>query len=276
MLPNKDFSKYNKLMTIPKVIYTYWNDADFKSDRLLCKCESSLRQHNPGYEIHAITSENVHEYAPVDSWKEIPVLNEHSEEYLGLAYFSDILRLHLLRAGGIWVDFSSLWNASVSLIIDGDKRGYFVETKSYRCDPGYASLESFFMAVVPDHPMIEFCYNTMIGFETQKSCIDYVKTVNQIVCMDKHKRFPYHTCYAVFRHAQYLGHFDPLLDSVYKGHVTKWPVLKKLFSKITPFRKLTSGERILYYKSDWEIAVSILMIGLCLFLVFIGVAVSKY
>lgn len=146
------------------------------------------------------------------------------KNFMGFSFMSDMVRIWVLgNKGDIWIDFSCLWNASVTIILENEYRGYFVETPYFRSkSKKFSAIESFFFAVIPNHPLICFIRNGLLCLTTKDACSRYCKSIRSLTELDtdRHRRYHYHTCYALIREAQYIGLFDDKLDFIYSKPVT--------------------------------------------------------
>ncbi len=91
--------------SIPKILWTYWNQAT--PDPLTEQCMDSWRKHCPGHQIVLVHPSNILQYVPE---QDLP------PEFLSLhpTKQSDWLRLYLIaRHGGYWLDASTLLTQSL-------------------------------------------------------------------------------------------------------------------------------------------------------------------
>jgi hypothetical protein len=128
-----------KSLTIPKIIWTYWNDD--KLPEFVNKCIDTWRKHNPDFQINVITPKNLGEYVDINvngiSWNDSP------------ARESDIIRLIVIeKYGGVWSDASIIMTKSLNQFIKGDKEfvGFYINGFTSNMD--YPVLESWFFGSI--------------------------------------------------------------------------------------------------------------------------------
>ncbi len=91
-------SNYNET-TLPKIIWILWLQGWDKAPYIARKVRESWEKHNPGWEVRAISKDNLDDYVNISYLDnlEMPV-NQ-----------SDVIRLHLLaKHGGVWADATML------------------------------------------------------------------------------------------------------------------------------------------------------------------------
>lgn len=124
--------------TVPKKIWTYWDNSD-KLPKVVKMCMESWKKYNPEYEIILLTRKNFKGYVTIpEDIQNHPHFNDSS------ARFSDLVRLYTLEEhGGIWIDASVLVKASF------DDLWLF---------PKYAEFSGYYMGSITtnkDSPVIE-------------------------------------------------------------------------------------------------------------------------
>lgn len=102
------FGQKKTYNTVPKKIWTYWDNPDNSGVNKLPKsvklCMESWAKYNPDYEIVLLTKKNFQGYITIpDEYRTHPHYNDIPQR------FSDLVRLYVIEEhGGIWVDASVL------------------------------------------------------------------------------------------------------------------------------------------------------------------------
>jgi|GEM_PF-293507 len=116
MLYRKLFRKYRSIIAaanhktseeaeFPKIVWWCWFQGYDQAPELVKSCHESIKRNMPGYEIRIITFENLFEYVTLPEH----ITEKFKRGKIGMAHFSDIIRLELLiRYGGVWVDATVL------------------------------------------------------------------------------------------------------------------------------------------------------------------------
>lgn len=165
-------------MTIPKCVYTFWHDDTLPRDAQ--NCLSSVKKHNPDFEIVVLGR------------KDVPDYDAKNKSDITYRVLSDIVRLHFLSInGGIWLDIHCICTAPLSNTFDIDAD----------CLQGFqtfdAAIDSYAFASPPNDPLMcewnsQFKHALKIGFK------QYCKNiVNKFALSDElAKQLPYLTIYA--------------------------------------------------------------------------------
>jgi hypothetical protein len=128
-----------KSKTIPKIIWTYWNNN--KLPEFVEKCVDTWRKYNPDYQINVVTPANLGKYVEIDV-KEIHWNDSRERE-------ADIIRAIIIeKYGGVWSDASIIMTKSLNQFINTDKEfvGFYI--KSFTSNMDYPVLENWFFASV--------------------------------------------------------------------------------------------------------------------------------
>jgi hypothetical protein len=170
----KTFKQKGGASTIPKKIWTYWNN-DILPD-IIKRCIETWRKHNPDFEIVAITPSNLKQYVDMDlkalKWNDSP-----SRE-------SDIIRLLVIeKYGGIWSDASIIMTASVNKLLKDDKEfmGYYKETNT--TDMNYPAIDSWFFGSVPNGGFIKKWKDalfTLGNYPTVQDAVNHYQNVEKV------------------------------------------------------------------------------------------------
>lgn len=95
--------KYRETTTIPRIIWTYWDEEVENMPQFIKKCISTWHTENKNYKIIIITNNNLERYVGKEEARDILncKLNDTSQR------MSDSVRLSVLsKHGGIWLDAS--------------------------------------------------------------------------------------------------------------------------------------------------------------------------
>jgi hypothetical protein len=147
--------------TIPKVIWTYWNNAELPP--VIRLCLDSWRKANPDYEVRVVTRESLRHFLPtldLDSlsWNDSP------------ARESDIVRLNLLAEyGGYWADASILMTEPIPFVGQPatEFAGYCLD--AWTSDPEHPVIESWLFGTVAGGKFIRGWRDAFMNLSTCES-----------------------------------------------------------------------------------------------------------
>ena len=130
-------SQRSSLPPAPRVIWTYWRQADMPP--IVNLCVASWRHFYPGFTIHVVTPRSVNDFLPDLDLAKVKWIHSAARE-------SDVVRLHLVaKFGGVWLDASTLLNAPMP----------FVEGVYAAKGPAFVGFYHNGYVQVPCWPMIE-------------------------------------------------------------------------------------------------------------------------
>lgn len=137
--------------TIPKKIWTYWDDEAIPE--FIHKCISKWRRLNPDWEIIIIQPSNVRHYIPDADVLNFKFANTPPRR-------SDFVRLRVMaRYGGLWCDASIVPQKSFDWIIQEQEARKFEFMAYYRKsatrNPNFPVIESWMFACIPDCKFVE-------------------------------------------------------------------------------------------------------------------------
>jgi hypothetical protein len=163
-------------MTIPKVIWSFWHDAEDMPE-IVKTCMKSWTVHNPGYRINIVTRNTVKDFLPdIDASKWT-----HAD---GLAHFADRVRINLLvRYGGIWIDASILctrplqWIHDLREKHDSDVVAFYID--GFTTDKRYPVIENWFIASIEGSPVILEWKREMDRVDTLATLGEYIEDVKR-------------------------------------------------------------------------------------------------
>lgn len=167
----------SKYTTIPKTIWTYWNDGIDRAPPLIKTCVATWKRHNKDYEIKILTKDNYRQYLP-----DIDVFQlKHADSQ---ARISDFIRLHVLaRYGGVWCDASIAMTKSLSWINDdAECVGYYLN--GFTTKPEYPVIESWFFACRPNAKFITLWRDEFMRLNEFEQVADYVKDIEKDTNID--------------------------------------------------------------------------------------------
>jgi hypothetical protein len=105
--------------TIPKTIYTYWNDIE-SNPIIQSHIETWKNNISSDWNIVVISDSNINNYVSRE------FINKYQS--LDVVRFSDFLRLELLKNGGVWMD------AGIFIVDGGFLNDYYNEMMQYEYD----------------------------------------------------------------------------------------------------------------------------------------------
>jgi hypothetical protein len=122
--------------TIPKTIWTYWDDENIPP--FIQKCLNNWKRFNPDYNIQILKKNSIP--------KELHGLSAQRQ--------SDWIRLHQLRNfGGIWMDASVITTESLDWVrkqvYSQNAEGFMYYSTRHTVDENFPVIESWFIAAVP-------------------------------------------------------------------------------------------------------------------------------
>ena len=161
-------------IAIPKVIWSFWHDAN-DIPEIVKTCMESWKVHNPDYRINILTKDTIKDFLPhinTSRWT-------HGEK---LSHLSDRIRINLLATyGGIWMDASILctqtleWLHDIREKHDSDVVAFYL--KGFTTDMRYPIIESWFIAAVKNSPIISEWKKEMDRVDTFTTLNEYVENV---------------------------------------------------------------------------------------------------
>ena len=84
-----------------KYIWLFWYQGFDEAPQLVTRCVESIRKHANDYEVILLDKNNYAKWVELDK----SILDALEKNEIGLAHFSDFLRLKLLiEYGGVWID----------------------------------------------------------------------------------------------------------------------------------------------------------------------------
>ena len=164
---SKTIEKFQNPISIPKIIWTYWNSDDLPD--VVNLCIETWRKHNADYKINILTPSNLKEFIDVDvksiKWNDSP------------ARESDIVRLIVIeKYGGVWCDATVM----VTNHFDIDDRyefiGYYFNGMT--SDYNHPIIESWFFASIPNSKFIKnwkAAFFKLDEFNTISDGVEYMK-----------------------------------------------------------------------------------------------------
>lgn len=94
-LPESDLKINNK------IIWFFWWQGIENAPNIVKDCVNSLKFLNKDYKLIIISKHNINEYIEIEEY----IVKKFNEGKIGLAHFSDVIRVNLLaKYGGIWSD----------------------------------------------------------------------------------------------------------------------------------------------------------------------------
>ena len=247
----------NYKKTIPKKIWTYWNNLSNISP-IAMRCIDTWKIENQDYEIVVLDNNLINELCGIN----INDLNIKEDFY---ARHSDIARLLIIaKYGGIWLDSTIICTKSLNWVRDLQKQnnvefiGYIAP---HTTNSEYPIIENWFLAAVPNSNFIanwlsETLY--MTTFNDEMDYVNYIKNNLNIDFQNLNESLPYlvvHLCGAVVLQREDKKYKMLLLDAMDDNgpfrylNLNSWETEKSLNalceekSLQTPLIKLRGTER---------------------------------
>jgi hypothetical protein len=169
--------------TIPKIIWTYWNDGIDNAPKLVKNCIKTWEIHNKDYDIRILTQDNYRDYVP-----NVDVVGlKHADSHQHIA---DFIRCHVLATyGGIWCDASIAMTRSLSWVHDvhiknnSEFVGFYLE--AYTTIKEFPVIENWFFACSPQAKFVTLWRDEFMKVNNYENVSDYVKYIEQDTIVDK-------------------------------------------------------------------------------------------
>lgn len=139
--------------SVPRKLFLYWHQGWETAPQLVQYCRDSWAQLNPGWELHLLTKDNLHEYVTLPQYYQ-------DDETFSLAALSDVIRVHLLAAhGGVWADATTFCTRPLDEWIDRctSDAGIFAYAKPRPTSP----IASWFLAAHHDSEIMKVYCNAV-------------------------------------------------------------------------------------------------------------------
>ena len=142
-----------------KIIWQYWHQGAENAPQLVKECLASVKRFNPEYEVKLLTFETAGEYVELPQ-KYYDLVRQKK---IKIAFFSDMLRLNLLRKyGGVWVDATILLTSPLPQnILDAE---FMVMQKDVRSDLSENIMSCFFIRSVSNSLFLELIKTTLENY----------------------------------------------------------------------------------------------------------------
>lgn len=170
--------------TVPKIIWTYWDNNKLPDIPRLC--QANWRKFAPNYDIKLIHKNTVHKYInlPKD-WEKLPKYRQ-----------ADIIRLKLLAIyGGIWVDASIFLLDNPDNFIGPDIT-LFIAPNSTVKNPVY---ENWFISSPPGHPVLKQWYKETIQALSEQKKYVHSSPKNNVTAVNNIYDVNYLICHLVLK-----------------------------------------------------------------------------
>lgn len=160
------------MMTIPKIIWTYWHSKD-EIPPFVLKCLSSWYLHCPDYIINVIDYNTISKFVGFQEAYKI----KHWKNIDSAQRISDLVRLAVLsKYGGIWLDASCIMYESLDWVYEYDKNVvmYYIPDVSEK--HGRPVPESWFIACTRENEYVNKVKNEF--FSVTGSIKEYVSKLD--------------------------------------------------------------------------------------------------
>ena len=152
---------------IPKILWSFWDKDEIPE--FIQKCTDSWKKYNPDYTVNFMTTSTLKDFIGEEeanyliNWK----FNDSPQR------LSDLVRLSVVsKFGGIWLDASIVCFNSFNWVQDEGADAIVFSIKELSTDP---TIESWFIAGVPNNPYITAWNNEFRQIDQYKSVDEYIK-----------------------------------------------------------------------------------------------------
>ena len=152
---------------IPKIIWSFWDSDDIPP--FVQKCVDSWKKFNPDYTVNFMTKSTLGKYLGEEeaqaliNWK----FNDSPQR------LSDLVRLSAVsKFGGVWLDASVVCFKSFNWLQEEQSDCVLFSIKELSKDP---TIESWFIAAIPEHPYVIAWNNEFRGIDKYNSVDEYIK-----------------------------------------------------------------------------------------------------
>lgn len=156
-----------KDVKIPKILWSFWDNDEIPP--FIQKCADSWKKFNPDYTINLMTKSTLATHLGQDeanailNWK----FNDSPQR------LSDLVRLSAIsKFGGIWLDASIVCFKSFNWLEEEASDCVLFSIKELSVDP---TIESWFIAAIPNHPFIIAWNKEFRGIDQYSSVDEYIK-----------------------------------------------------------------------------------------------------
>lgn len=157
-----------------KIIWVFWWQGIENAPEIVKKCVMSLKINNKDYKLNIISKANFDKYISLNDY----IIKKFDSGKIGLAHFSDILRVNLLlKYGGIWADATIFLTKG----FEDDILNYdFYSIKSYKENTDNVSeyrWTTYFLCAKPDNELLNFLKDLFNAYYKDNDyVIDYFMT----------------------------------------------------------------------------------------------------
>ncbi len=164
------FLLYVYMNSIPKIIWTYWNEDPVP--KFIERCIDTWRTKNKGFEIVVLNDKNLKyyldesEYDYIKNWK----FNDSPQK------MSDLVRLSILsKYGGVWMDASIVCYQSIETVIPNSHKCTVYSIPELSEEP---LIESWFIACNRTNKFIREWKNEFFNVDRYSSPHEYADVIN--------------------------------------------------------------------------------------------------
>jgi mannosyltransferase OCH1-like enzyme len=177
--------------SVPKVIWTYWHDAN-KMPRVVQDCIASWWHYCPDHEVRILVPKDVERLVPEAK----SIMHRLRAQKRSEARISDYVRLAILkRYGGIWMDASCLMTQSLDWIHKKSPGKDLVAFYHWSTRPGHKHpiVESFFLAAPKGSKFISDWHDEFVRSQMQYASDEkYIENVSaKTDIQDLGQKLPY-------------------------------------------------------------------------------------
>jgi len=152
---------------IPKILWSFWDSDEIPP--FVQKCIDSWKKFNPDYTVNFMTKSTLGKYLGEEeaqniiNWK----FNDSPQR------LSDLVRLSAVsKFGGVWLDASVVCFKSFNWLQEEGSDCILFSIKELSKDP---TIESWFIAAIPEHPYVIAWNKEFRGIDQYSSVDEYIK-----------------------------------------------------------------------------------------------------
>lgn len=155
---------------LPRVLYLLWLQGWDDTPKVVSDCRRSWEYHNPTWRIVLLHQGNLADHLNPDDLAGLPT-------DLSAAALSDVVRVHVLKRGGVWADATCFCSMPLDEWIHEHMSSGFFAFDSPGKD---RMMSSWFMAAVPGNALVDIYGRATCGYWRGTPRLRPVEQVNRI------------------------------------------------------------------------------------------------
>lgn len=149
---------------VNKTIWTLWMQGEDKAPEIVKICWNSIRKNLPEYKLTILSEISLSQYIELPEY----ILKKYQDGKIGMAHFSDIIRLGLLvKHGGFWVD-STVYcsNSEIFQMIEQKNLNLFAYRNMMRNNDALA-ISNWFIYAKNNNQILSCLYTLLLYYWRQ-------------------------------------------------------------------------------------------------------------